>query len=199
MSKVLKFNLSPSGILLRLLIAAVFLFGFMPAPALAVENGTISGQVTDSTSSNPISGATILVFASGSQTPGWNGNSDAGGNYSIEVPEGSNYQLSAIKEGYITGNSGSQDVTANETTTVNFPLAPGGIIQGTITDNASNPVQDANVLAYLPATPNTFYSSQPADASGHYSLTVPAGTGYTVEADKEGVGIWRMTARSKAS
>jgi hypothetical protein len=182
----------------RILIAAVFLFGILPVPVLAVDNGTFAGQVTDNSTTNPISGATILVTASGSQIPGWNGNTDQSGNYTIQVPADTGYQLSAYKEGYVTGNIGGQDVTANTTTTVNFQLTPGGIIQGTVSDNTSNPIQNADVRAYLPASPENTYFSLPTNPSGQYSITVPPGTGYTIEANSQGFSSANQTGISAA-
>ncbi len=197
MSRKGKVALSSLGLFLRISIAAIFLLGALPIPVMAVDNGNFAGQVTDN-ASNPVDGATILVFASGSQVPGWTVNSASSGNYTVDVPEGINYQLSAYKVGHITGNIGGQNVTGNATTVVNFSLTPGGIIQGTISDNSSDPIQDAGVRAYLPASPGTFYSSMPTNASGQYSLTVPPGSGYIVEADKQGVGSANVTAVSAA-
>jgi len=198
MSTLRKLSISSFSLPFRILIMAIFLFALLPVPAQAAANGTFAGQVTDSSTSNPVSGATITVRASGSQIPGWFGNSDGSGNYTIDVLEGNNYQLAAFKEGYITGQSGGQNVTGNATTTVNFSLVPGGIIQGTISDNSSNPVQNANVRAYLPASQETFYSSLPTDSSGHFSLTVPPGAGYTIEADKVDSGSANQTNISAA-
>jgi len=183
-----KLPVSAFSLLFRVLVIAIFLIGLLPIPALATVNGTVAGQVTDSSTSNPVSSVSISVFASGSQTPSWFGNSDSSGNYTIEVPAGNNYLISAFKEGYVTGHISGKNVTDNTTTVVNFSLAPGGIIQGTVTDNATNPIQNANVQAYLPASPETFYNSMPTDASGHFSLTVPPGEGYTIEAGKQDVG-----------
>jgi len=181
-----KLSLSSFSLIFRLSIVAIFLIGILPVPALAQTDGTIAGQVTDNTTGNPIPGATIPVFASGSQVPAWNGNTNADGNYSIAIPAGTGYRVSAIKGGYVSRQVTDQSVTANATTAINFSLLPGGVIRGTVTDNNSSPVQSANVRAYLPASPGTFYSSMPTDASGQYSLTAPPGTGYTVKAVKNG-------------
>ncbi len=105
----------------RTLVVAIFLIGMLPVPALAVDNGILAGQVTNNTSS-PISGVTILVFAAGSPTPGWSANTSGTGNYSIVVPVGNNYMLSAMKADYVTTNITGRNVTVNATTTVNFIL-----------------------------------------------------------------------------
>ena len=78
-------------------------------------------------------------------------------------------------------------------------LAAGnGTIAGQVIDNSSSPIQDASVRAYLPASPDTFYSSLPTDISGNYSLTVPPGSGYTVEASKQGLTSANQTGISAA-
>ena len=138
----------------------------------------------------------ILVFESGAQSPTWNGNTDASGNYSLPIPAGTDYRVSALKEGYVTGQAGDKSVTANTTTTVNFSLVPGGIIQGTVTDNSSSPIQGADVRTYKPETPGTIFTSLSTDSSGHYSLTAPPGTGYTVEVDKQGYDSANQTGVS---
>jgi hypothetical protein len=109
------------GHFFRALVVAIFLIGMLPVPALAADNGILAGQVTDNTSA-PISGVTILVFTANSTMPDWSGNTSGSGNYSIVVPVGNNYMLSAVKAGYVTTNITGRNVTVNATTTVNFIL-----------------------------------------------------------------------------
>jgi uncharacterized membrane protein len=180
---------------LCILVVTFFLIGLLPVPALAEGNGTIAGQVTDNTTA-AISDALILVFPQGSEQSIGNATTDVSGNYSLSVVEGNNYQLSAMKEGYITGHIDGQNVTANATTTVNFSLIPGGIIQGVVSDNTSTPIQNASVRAFLPASPGTFYSSQPTNSQGEFSLTAPQGEGYTVTAEKQGYSSANQTGVS---
>ena len=193
MSKSGKKTLSLFSFFLRFLIVSIFLIGILPVPAFAQSNGTIAGQVSDNSTGNPIYDALVLVTESGSQIPVWNASTDTSGNYSISAVPGTGYQVAAYKDGYITGQSSGINVSANTTTTVDFSLVPGGIIQGIVTDNTSSPVQDADVRAYLPASPGTVYTSLPADSSGQYSLTAPPGTGYTVEVDKPGYSTANQT------
>jgi uncharacterized membrane protein len=170
----------------------------MPVPVQAVGNGMIAGQVSDNYTSNAIEGTLVLVYAQGSPTPGWNGTTIADGTYDIAVPEGSNYQVTAVIEGFISGQAGGKNVTANDTTIVNFSLVPGGIIRGTVTNNASSPLQNASVQAYLPAAPGTVFTSLASDASGNYSVTVPPGPGYTVVVNKQGFASANQTDVSVA-
>ena len=133
-----------------LLVTTVFLFGLLPVPVLAQADGTIAGQVTDNTTGNPIDNASILVLESADAPPSWSSNTDASGNYSVSVSEGTGYLVGAIKEGYVSRQVTGQSVTANVTTTVNFSLVPGGIIEGTVTDNSTgNPIQGADLRAWV--------------------------------------------------
>ena len=178
-----KFSLSSFNQLFRLLIAAIFLIGILPVPALASTNGTIAGQVTDNTTGNPIPDATIGILEVPDDPPSWSGNTDVDGNYSIPVPEGTGYIVAASKSGYVPSQVTGQSVTANATTTANLTLVQGATIQGTVTDNSTqNPIQGVDVWAYEPATPEVRYDATPTDASGYYSLLIPPGTGYTVKA-----------------
>src|SRR4030067_243960 len=137
-----KFSVSSLSFFFGIMVTAVFLSGLLPLPALAQNDGTLAGQVTDN-ATNPVAGATVLVFASGAPPPGWNASTNASGGYNVTVPEGNDYRLSAVKAGFITGHAPGQNVTANATTAVNFSLAPGGIIQGAVSDNASSPIPGA--------------------------------------------------------
>lgn len=81
----------------RILIAAIFLSGLLPMPAIAQTNGNIAGTVTDNITSNPIQDALVLIFESGAQQPSWTVNTSASGNYTISVPEDTGYSIAARK------------------------------------------------------------------------------------------------------
>jgi len=187
MSKSGKLSSSSFNRVFHLLIAAIFLIALLPVPALAQTDGTIAGQVTDDTTSNPIDNATICVLESLYAPIFREGNTNASGNYTIDVPEGTGYVVSAVSYGYVTELVTGQSVTANATTTINFSLVPGGVIEGTVTDNYSgNSIQGADVWAYQPGTPEVMYYTLATDANGSYSLAAPPGTGYTVKVVKSG-------------
>ena len=103
MTRSSKLSHSSLGLLFRISIVIIFLFGLLPVPALAQGNGTIAGRVTDNTTGNPIDGASIGVLETYDAPPSWSGNTDASGNYTVSVPEGTGYLVSAIKEGYVIG------------------------------------------------------------------------------------------------
>ena len=96
-----KLAISSFSYFFRLLITAVFLLGFLPAPALAQTDGVIAGQVTDNATGNPINNATINIFEPGAQSPTWTGNTDNIGIFGIPVPAGTGYGVAARINGYV--------------------------------------------------------------------------------------------------
>ena len=182
-----KLRKSVFGLFLRILIATIFLLGLLPIPAMAQANGSIAGAVTDNSTGNPISDALMLIFESSAQQPTWTANTDNTGAFNISIPEGTGYKVAARKAGYVTQRRLDQNVTANATTTVNFSLLPGGVIQGKVTANATGAfIQGADVLAFKSGTPEVTFTSLPTDEEGNYSLTAPPDTGYVVSAQKGG-------------
>ena len=49
---------------LHILIIAIFLIGLLPLPAMAAD-GTVTGQVTDNATGNPIQNTDVLFYESG--------------------------------------------------------------------------------------------------------------------------------------
>jgi Carboxypeptidase regulatory-like domain len=80
--------------------------------------GTLSGTVTDSVSSQPISGASITT-ANGPFD--YSTSTDGSGNYTIDVCEGT-YDVTASATGYTSQTVTGVAVTAGNTTTQNFQL-----------------------------------------------------------------------------
>ncbi len=153
---------------------------------MAQAPGSIAGIVSDNTTSNPISNALIFIFEPEAQQPTWTTNTDGSGAYDIPIPVGTGYRVSARKTGFLTQTVPDKDVTESVTTTVDFSLSPGSIIQGKVTDNATHsPLQGARVSAYKPETPGTTFNSLSTNSTGDYDITVPQDNGYTVVAEKQ--------------
>jgi hypothetical protein len=138
----------------------------------SAPSGTLTGTVTDSSTSNPIAGASITVDPLGASTV-----TDAAGHYSLTLPVG-DYNVTASSFGY-TPETSPATITDGGTTTVNFALdpAPSGSLSGTVSDGDGNPIANATVtINSTPIPPAT------TDAAGHYSFaSVPEGT-YSVTA-----------------
>jgi N-acetylneuraminic acid mutarotase len=139
-------------------------------------HGTIAGSVTDSSSGDPIAGATV------STPDGHSATTDVSGHYSLSLPVGT-YDLTASAFGYadhtVTG------VQVDEGQTVSEPFAldavPSHTVQGTVTDGSGGgwPIYAEITVDGTPAT--TF--SDPY--TGHYALSLPEGSTYTVHAESQ--------------
>ncbi len=84
--------------------------------ALTPANGTISGTVTDSSTGDPIAGATVTANGVSVST-------GTDGTYSIEVPPGT-YDVTGSADGYEDSSKTGVTVVAGETTPVDFELTP---------------------------------------------------------------------------
>jgi len=132
---------------------------------VAPTNGFVTGTVTLDGGSGDVTQAVV-------NAGGYTTNPDATGFYTLDLPAGY-YDISASLSGYITQMIVSVQVIAGQTTPdVNFTLIPeenAGTIEGTVTlTGGTADVALAEVTA-------GGYSTHP-DATGFYSLSVPAGT-----------------------
>jgi len=136
--------------------------------------GHIAGIVKDSVTGNPIDGVTVAANSYSDVT-------DELGQYDIaNVPEGT-YVVTASKNGYQTSTSQNVNVIRTQTASINFTLTQlptNGYIAGYILDaSTGNPIEGATVRA-------GDYSAS-TNATGYYSIELPAGT-YTVEVSVDG-------------
>ncbi|MGI0148770.1 MAG: carboxypeptidase regulatory-like domain-containing protein, partial [Thermoplasmata archaeon] len=139
--------------------------------ALPVEVGYIAGTVRDVNTNGLLSGVTIAV------SPGTFGTTtNAVGAFNVTLAPGT-YSVTASRDLYGLQIRTGIAVTANNTTAVNFQLAPvRGWIAGTVTSSAGGPLAGVAIEAVGART----YTAT-TDASGRYNLTVSPGT-FTVSA-----------------
>jgi len=100
----------------------------------------------------------------------------------IDIPEGSGYELAVGKNGYQGSTQTAGPVVAGEITKVNIQII-GGAVSGTVSDQDGIPVEGAEVKVTIGGETYTALT----ESDGTYVLIdLPAGTGYTVTASKDG-------------
>jgi subtilisin family serine protease len=146
------------------------------------DGGTISGHVTDGSSSEPLGGVGVSAsYAGGSGVSVFKfGNTDAEGNYTLTGLPAGNYRVAtANNTGYIDeyyndvldyGSATLVPVNApNNTPDIDFALTVGGSISGRVTDEVSgDPLDYLSVWAYDSSRRSAGFSF--ADSNGNYSI-----------------------------
>ena len=166
--------------------------------------GTISGNVTDTATNDPVSNARVEVIVYESLSGWWlhygDGRTDASGNYTTSALPTGEYGVRVRADGYVIewyqdtynqNEATSVSVNATDDTPgINFSLELGGTISGNVTDSTGQPVIDARVevIVYdsvLGLVPWQHYGDGWTDASGNYTTSaVPTGEyGVRVRAD----------------
>ncbi|MEN9343960.1 MAG: hypothetical protein RLZZ453_747, partial [Chlamydiota bacterium] len=141
--------------------------------ALVPNPGTVSGQVTDFSTTLPISGATVQIFQNnvlvGSTT------TNGSGNYTITGLAAGSSVVIASATTYQTASQGAI-IQSGQTTTANFALYSNpGTVSGTVT-SASSGLPISNAIVELNLNNEVIYSTT-TDGSGNYSITgVPPGS-----------------------
>jgi PGF-CTERM protein len=106
--------------------------------------GTISGTVTDP-NGNVVSGATVEAV-DGSYTIFKSTSTDANGQYSLSVPEGT-YDVTVRPSSYPTDVQTGVYVSASTTTSASFELMQPAHVEGTVTKSGGGALQGAVVVA----------------------------------------------------
>ncbi len=143
--------------------------------------GTISGQVTDSSTGQPVAGATVTA-----QPGNYVTRTDSNGNYELSLEAGTYTSLAASDYGYQTATDSNVTVTANQTTTENLALTaePSGTLTGTVTDG-SGEGWPLHAEITVPGDPQSPFWTSPY--TGKYSITLPQGSyNLTVSTDYPG-------------
>ena len=169
--KKLSFILRP-----LLLVVLIGWLGVIAQPAEAQQTITLSGRVTDA-AGNAVSGATVNL-----EDPGWVGQeTDANGDYRLSVSPGT-YRLRVRPRHGPLISQKIERLRLTTNTTRDFVLEEGVALSGQVTANGQ-PV--SHPWLWVVNNEGQEVSFNAANASGHYSLGVPAGT-YQVNVTSEG-------------
>ena len=146
--------------------------------------GTLSGTVVNISSNAPISGATVS-FSGGSTT------TNSSGFYQFTNVAPGTYNVTAAHSGYFSATQ-SATVSSGTTTTLNFKLATGGKLAGTVTRSTGGAIAGATVKISGGSVPTSV--SATTNSSGAYATNfIPVGT-YTVTVSATGFTTQSKTA-----
>ena len=154
----------------------------VPPPA----QGSVTGTVTDTQTSAPLTGVAIKLFQQGSLIT--SGATGSNGTYSLTAPAGSGYSIEFSKSGYITKTVDNITIASNTITTIDaalaVPVTAQGTVSGTVKDALTGlPLPGVSVkLSQLGSTISTVTNNQ----DGTYSITASVGSGYSLEFSKSG-------------
>lgn len=135
----------------------------------AVLPATVDGTVTDASTSDPIQGASIKAFKSGTTSIINETTTDASGQYAFKLQPGS-YDLNISSSGYVPAQMPIVlSEGATETRDIGlYKVGPvTGTVTGTVKDKAGKPIAGATV-----STGNT---SATTNSKGSYTLTLAPG------------------------
>jgi acid phosphatase len=138
--------------------------------------GTITGRVTNITTGGSVSGATVS-FSGGSTT------ADGSGNYTFTGVAPGTYNVTATHSGYFPVTN-SATVASGAAVTLNFALATGGKVAGTVTNAGGTPITGASV-SITGGSISTTVNITTSSSGGYNSNWVPVGT-YTVTVSASG-------------
>jgi Carboxypeptidase regulatory-like domain/IPT/TIG domain len=145
--------------------------------ALVPNQGSITGQVTDSSTTHPIQNASVTCTGAPACTPT---STDINGNYTLTGLTEGTYQVTVSDPGYATSSLPISVTPGANLTGENFALPPAtGSITGTVSDSLfpANPVVSATVTCL--STPTCTGTTTASNGTYTLSNLVP-GT-YTVQ------------------
>ena len=160
---------------LTLLVIAVACVG-VRAQKTTDDTGTISGRVVNE-SGQPLAGAALFVRSMNSLSTTRNTTTDADGNFRLNGLEPALYTINAIAPAYATDNT-APPTYYRIGDTVNLELVRGGVVTGTVTNSAGDPVIGVRVRAIrvrdakgqTPRVPSFGYQEQTTDDRGVYRI-----------------------------
>ncbi|HTB96493.1 MAG TPA: carboxypeptidase regulatory-like domain-containing protein [Terracidiphilus sp.] len=151
----------------RALVLSVCLAMGLPAIRLQAQQGAprpgagqgqklyrIAGTVTNAMTGEPVVHATVSLVDEEARDTLWSVESGNDGQFSLERVPAAKYGLRVTKRGYLTSFFDEHDgfssaIVAGEgldTEHIPFRLRPGATVHGVVTDDAGEPVQQAQVL-----------------------------------------------------
>jgi hypothetical protein len=157
-----------------IILAAVLLLALVAGPGAQTTTYLVSGKV--SSVSDPLSGATVEAFASGTNLPAGSASTDANGAYGMQLPAGTYDFIVTPPGGSGLSSARSRETAVTRPTTIDFVLvASGGArLSGRVLDAANTGVGGKFI-----SLSGSVQASMHTAEDGSYALDVPPGT-YTL-------------------
>ena len=147
-------------------------------------DGSISGSITDASTSAPVQGAAVQVdggMASVSTT------SKSDGTYSVRGMPADAYSVTVTAPGYLPATVNTTTLaTSKSNATYSVALQPGSAIVGVVRDSNGTPIDGATVTA----------NADPASGGSFSATSLPDGS-YTI--DSLPAGSYKVTAQASGS
>jgi len=147
------------------------------------EPGTLSGQVTDSETGDPIESATVTIEETGQEAT-----TDSNGEYTIDPVDQGTYNVTVRHPDYVN-ETVEVTVSPGEDVTQNYALADtDGTIFGVVRDsNTNDELANVEVTVYEAGT-GTVVGQTTTDSAGEYEFVVEGGVEYDVVANGSEIG-----------
>ena len=142
---------------------------------IVLETGvTLSGQVTGP-DGQPPPGVYLSVRDDAGQEISFAWTDD--GHYSLGVPAGT-YQLGVVSDAFL--DKTLEGVEVSQDTVLNITLESGVVLEGTVVDDAGQPVSDAQICAHLSTEQSWEGFCTDSEIGGSFQLQVTPDAGYIV-------------------
>jgi hypothetical protein len=155
--------------------------------------GTVTGAVVDG-KGQPVSGAMVRAAPEG-EADSWAAGlaSDGDGRFTLYDVRPGRYVVDARAAGYAPGNVSGVRVSAGQSTDVGtLKLRSGGLLQGTVTDSANEPIAGASIRVETGSFMGPGDSTQ-TDAAGAFQIAGLAAGRVDVVAQHPGFAPARLT------
>ncbi|MFC2004389.1 carboxypeptidase regulatory-like domain-containing protein, partial [Chloroflexota bacterium] len=148
------------------------------------EGYTVSGVVEDASTTNPISGAKVILYDWDTEIVTGSPPTGADGAYSLSVAAG-NYRLWTLVQGTSYAQYSENITISTDIVNKDIFLSEGFMVSGVVKDAyTTDLISGAQVLLFNPDT-GLMYTSKPTVSDGAYSITVVADD-YNLMAEAEG-------------
>jgi TonB-linked SusC/RagA family outer membrane protein len=164
-------------------LAALCLFAFLPAPALAQTGGTVRGTVTDSSTGRPVEGVQITVAGAAPRAL-----TNAAGQYTLVNVTPGRITVRTQRLGY-AATERAVTVASDQTTTVDIALRPIAAVLSTVVATGYGTSQRASVSSAISSVDSSVLANIPVVALDNALQGRIAGVQVMQNSGEPGTGV----------